>query len=86
MSFGCVPIVSSLPCFKDFIKPLENGLCFDENSDQCEEELANCLLELMSKSSLSIYANRAVATAKNYSVDKIAKRYIEDFTSLLEEK
>jgi len=86
MSFGCVPIVSSLPCFKDFIEPLENGFCFDETSDQCDEELAKCLIDLMSKSSLSIYADRAVATAKNYSVDKIANLYIEDFASLLEEK
>jgi glycosyltransferase involved in cell wall biosynthesis len=86
MSFGCVPIVSSLPCFMDFIKPLENGFCFDENSDQCDEELAKCLLGLMSKSSLSIYADRAVKTAKNFSVEKIAKLYIEDFASLLEKE
>jgi glycosyltransferase involved in cell wall biosynthesis len=86
MSFGCVPIVSSLPCFMDFIKPLENGFCFDENSGQCDEELAMCLLDLMSKSSLSIYADRAVKTAKNFSVEKIAKLYIEDFASLLEEE
>ena len=84
MSFGCVPIVSSLPCFEDFIKPGQNGLCFDESSDKCDEELAKCLQELMSESSLSGYAHRAETTAKNYFVEKIAKRYIEDFTSLLE--
>ena len=70
----------------DFIKPLKNGFCFDENSDQCDEELAKYLLDLMSKNSLSIYADRAVTTAKNFSVEKIAKLYIEDFASLLEEK
>ena len=78
MSFGCVPIVSSLPCFEDFINPGENGLCFDESSDKCDEELAKCLQELMSESSLSGYAHRAETTAKNYFVEKIAKRYIED--------
>jgi len=50
MSFGAVPIVSSLTCFLDFIKPGYNGLVFNHRSPTSVSLLSSIMTELASDS------------------------------------
>ena len=43
MSFGAVPIVSSLACFQDYIKHYHNGIFFDHRASDPVSELASAL-------------------------------------------
>jgi glycosyltransferase involved in cell wall biosynthesis len=86
MSCGCVPLVSSLPCFDDFIRSGENGYRFDERSNFPEDILKKCLQSLLSDSSDSGVGQNAFETAKEYKVDRVASRFIADFEALLGRK
>ena len=86
MSCGCVPLVSSLPCFDDFIRPGENGYRFDERTNFPEDTLKKCLQSLLSDSSDSGVGQNAFETAKDYRVDGVAARFIADFEALLGRK
>lgn len=46
MAWGCVPVVSDLACFKDFIENQRNGRIFDHRQARPEEELVAMLQEL----------------------------------------
>lgn len=83
MSCGCVPLVSSLPCFDDFIRIGENGYRFDERSNLPEDTLKKCLKLLLSDSPDSDVGQNAFKTAKEYGVDRVAARFIADFEALL---
>jgi glycosyltransferase involved in cell wall biosynthesis len=47
MSYGCVPVVSNLACFRDFITPETNGLIFNHSSPDPASDLANSLQRLI---------------------------------------
>ena len=86
MSCGCVPIVSSLPCFSDFINFGIEGFCLNEIRNRNLIEIINYkLCEILEASDLTI-KNMAIASwkrAKEYELEKVADRYLEDFSSLL---
>ena len=83
MSAGCVPIVSSLSCFRDFIKHHENGFIFNHDTDKPELQLLVILEDLLSNKKLEPYGKKALMTATDYEADKVATGYLDDFRSVL---
>lgn len=81
---GCVPILSDLSCFRDFIEEDVEGLYFDHHSDSCAELLARCVTTLIKdKDLLERFARAGLRKAAGYEVPRIADLYIEDFKSIV---
>jgi glycosyltransferase involved in cell wall biosynthesis len=86
MSCGCVPIVSSLPCFSDFIN-------FDVEGFRLNEKPGTSLIGVIHKKFHQIVETSeekinkmAIASwrrTKQYEIKKVADQYLADFASLL---
>jgi glycosyltransferase involved in cell wall biosynthesis len=83
MSCGCVPLVSSLPCFEDFIKEGINGIRVGLDSFDGVEKLSHALQSLLRGGALEEKSQQAIHTAKNYQMGKVAEKFLEDFTEML---
>lgn len=83
MAAGCAPVVSALACFRDFLQDGVDGVIFDHRSNAAEENLARALAGLISDP-LQRERLRATAwaTARNYALPEIARRFINDFRAV----
>ncbi|WP_247237846.1 glycosyltransferase family 4 protein [Telluribacter sp. SYSU D00476] len=80
MAWGCVPIVSDLACFKDFIIAEKNGLTFDHRSDTAISQLSEILHTLLAD---QVYrynlATEAIKVRVTHSVSYIADQFLAEF-------
>jgi glycosyltransferase involved in cell wall biosynthesis len=85
MANGCVPIVSGLSCFDDYIEEGKTGFVFDHRAADPEQALTECLTRLLQKPAEELARVGAAAEAKatEFGVGPVAERYLEDFESLL---
>ncbi len=84
MAHGCPALVSALGCFEDFIEDGKNGFVFNHRLPSPRESLAVRLKEILTQPELLATAGiNAHNTAKNFSIEKVACAYLEDFQSLL---
>lgn len=83
MSHGCIPLVSGLRCFQDFIQPGVNGFAFDHLSPTPMERLADTLCKICEMSTGSQTSAAARETASRYTIRRIADACIADFETLL---
>lgn len=83
MSHGCVPIVSSLACFSDFIKSGKNGISMEPSVHSRSLELQKCLKLLLIGGEITNLSQNALKTAEDYTIDKVAKLFLEDFNRVL---
>ena len=84
MSCGCVPIVSSLECFQDLVIDQKNGYVFDHRSNNVVQLLANKLEEaIQAVEKNEVYSNECINKSKEYEVERLARKYIEDFKVLV---
>ena len=85
MAHGSVPIVSSLPCFQDFIFPGINGMVFDHRTSDADANLARLILALATdptrRRSLS---QRASYVRQSHGSTRIAKILTYHFNQLLD--
>ncbi len=81
MSRGCVPLVSDLNCFRDFIQPGVNGFVFERSGGI--DGLRRRLSEMMNLPNLLEFSRRAQETARDFHVSRIAQLYLEDFQRVL---
>ena len=80
MSYGAVPIVSNLDCFKDFIHHNINGIIFNHKKFNSSLLLLNSLKKLMNNNQLRLRLSKnALKINKTHSPDKIAKVFLSDF-------
>jgi glycosyltransferase involved in cell wall biosynthesis len=80
MAEGCPPVVSSLECFRDYIQPGGNGWIFNHRGVDPAANLASVLCSAMSdKAALSQVRENAIRTAQDYTLSKVADRYLSDF-------
>ena len=87
MSCGCVPLVSSLECFRDLIVENENGYIFDHRSKDLVRSLSLTLLKSMQGTNQNmVFSSRCLKKAKEFELDRLALQYIGDFTNLLSKK
>ena len=84
MAMGCVPIVSDLICFKDYIKHNENGLIFNQKNNNAHLELAEMIAKLINNNKFRMaLANKALEVKSTHSLSVISSLYIKDFKLLL---
>ena len=86
MSCGCVPVVSTLPCFMDFITFGMEGFCLKLNSNEnlviiIREKLIQILAD--KKLNINKMADAALTRAKKYEVSKVSEEYLADFSMLI---
>lgn len=80
MAWGCVPIVSHLACFSDFIHHNRNGLIFDHNHIERIGLLKNLLETLIEDEMFRLkLANEAFKVNQTHSISAISKLFLEDF-------
>lgn len=85
MANGCVPIVSKLDCFRDYISDGVTGFVFDHRGPDPEKNLAERLtavLQLGREQILKI-GRAARLQAGEFELEKIAPLYLDDFAGLL---
>lgn len=80
MAWGCVPIVSDLACFHDFISHKKNGLIFNHRNSNAVELLKN-EIEILETNVLlrNELANEAVKVCQTHSAPLIATQFIKMF-------
>lgn len=84
MSRGCVPIVSKLECFSQYLNNGINGVSFDHRNTCPQTELARAMSKLADNDSyLNKLSIAGVETALSFSIDKAADMYLDDFHQLL---
>jgi glycosyltransferase involved in cell wall biosynthesis len=84
MASGCPPLVSDLACFQDYLTDSETGFVFDHRSPDPGAGLARRLGGLLDDSTtLRRVAEAGESKAREYSLERIASLYLEDFTSLV---
>lgn len=85
MAAGCAPLVSSLACFRDFIRPAENGMIFDHRAADPVASLGEALRQLASDAPLRDRLQLAAwTTARSYALPEIADGFIRDFYRIRE--
>ncbi|HEX2100240.1 MAG TPA: glycosyltransferase family 4 protein [Candidatus Synoicihabitans sp.] len=84
MARGCVPVVSRLECFGDFIENGVNGVVFDHRGADPALELSRALGILVTDASRGArFAGAARETAARHTLDVIARRFLESFESIV---
>jgi glycosyltransferase involved in cell wall biosynthesis len=86
MSFGCVPVVSRLSCFNEYVDDGVCGLTFDHAGGEPERALTQVLVELMeNEERVEKLAVAALGKAQHFSLERIARMHLDDFSAVLEE-
>lgn len=84
MANGCAVLVSGLPCFQDFIRDGETGFVFDHRQPDPAAALRARLGTLLADESLlERVAAAGYRTAADYSVERVAGQFLDDFESLV---
>lgn len=83
MAEGCVPLVSNLSCFNDYIEDGVTGFIFDRFGGY--PALGNRLADLLllDRNAFAKIADAARAKAAEFAIEPVAQRYLEDFASVL---
>lgn len=86
MAWGCVPIVSSLDCFRDFIVNDVNGLIFDHRATDAVGQLTSRIKDMLQNSiKHAELAESAVKVCETHSTAIIADQFLVDFELLISE-
>jgi len=86
MSYGCATVLSNHDCFNEYALDEVNCLRFNQSSNNQVEQLSDQLIRLMTD--LELRDKTSLNGRKvfdDFSTTKIAKMFIEDFQSLLNE-
>jgi glycosyltransferase involved in cell wall biosynthesis len=85
MANGCVPLVSNLDCFRDYIQDGTNGFVFDHRHGDPVQNLATRVTDLLrlSEANLARIAEVARDVTREFAVETVAEKYLDDFASLL---
>lgn len=83
MRCGCVPLVSSLNCFEDFIEDGVNGVRMKTCQNQLEEHINESLRNLLDNPHIELLSHEAGRTARSYEMDKVCEQFLADFHKLI---
>ena len=85
MTHGCAVFVSSLDCFGDFIRDGETGFIFDHRTGDPVASLRERLETVGGEEALlAQVAEAGRRKSEEYSVSRVADRFIADFSSLIQ--
>lgn len=80
MAWGCVPVVSNLACFQDYIRNEYNGLIFDHRAVNAVDQLKNSIIYLQQNRQVcDKLARAALHVRQTHSASHIASLFIEEF-------
>jgi glycosyltransferase involved in cell wall biosynthesis len=83
MARGVATITSSLDCFEEFVRHGQNGWVFALDAADPAQELAAALETVIGSADLRRTLQReGLKTAGDYTVQRIAARYLSDFETL----
>ena len=83
MAHGCVPIVSSLECFREFIVNDICGVVFDHVGHGAEQRLISTIGELIrDKQRVGRLSLGAEKKASEFTLPRIAGEFLRDFENL----
>ena len=83
MAYGCVPVVSSLECFRDFIVHDKNGMIFDHRKENAAALLATQIHYLVNNSdTTALLAQEALKVCVSHSPTAVAKMFVADFEKI----
>lgn len=86
MAWGCVPVVSEIDCFKDFIKNEINGLIFDHRDKNAYKLLRKTIERLQNDNNLRMnLAMTALEVRNTHSVSSVASLFLEEFERMINE-
>lgn len=84
MATGLPTVVSALSCFNDYVRAEANALVFDHRGPDAAGRLAAALERLLTDQRLrERLSHQAAATARLFSYETIADKYLADFESLV---
>jgi glycosyltransferase involved in cell wall biosynthesis len=84
MAEGCPPVVSSLECFNDFIRPGSNGWIFNHRGPNAVGSLADTLRTVIASApALQPVRECARQTAREFSLSSIADQFLNDFEEVV---
>jgi glycosyltransferase involved in cell wall biosynthesis len=84
MTHGCGVMVSSLDCFRDFIRDSETGFIFDHRSNAPAESLRQKMETVIGDDAvLTRVGESGHRKSTEYSLARVADRFIADFSSLI---
>lgn len=81
MAWGCIPVVSNLACFRDYLSSGSNGFVFDHEAPDRAERLA-AALALATGAEAQALRPAVAQVRQSHAMEPIAARFIEDFYSL----
>jgi len=83
MAAGCVPVVSALACFADFVVEGENGVQFDHRAPDAAALLAAALVGLVSDARRrQVLAAAAQASVRRFDYPLVAHKLLDDLGRL----
>ena len=83
MATGLAPLVSDLPQFRDYLRPGETGRTFDHRGTGAAGRLATALRGMiLDPESCASMGRAAAETARQFSNQRVAALYLEDFERL----
>lgn len=86
MAHGCAVLVSDLQCFHDFIQDAETGFVFDYRGPAVAESFRSRLENVLSdEQSLARVAQSGHRKSAEYSVERVADRFLSDFEEVQKE-
>ncbi len=84
MAHGCAVLVSNLDCFQDFVHEGETGFIFDHRSNAPSETLRDKIDNVIADETfLARVAGAGYSKAAEYSLDRVASQFLDDFSSLI---
>jgi glycosyltransferase involved in cell wall biosynthesis len=84
MACGVAPLVSSLDCFRDFVRDGQTGWVFDHRASDPAAALTAALEAVMADPARALeIGGRAGQVASKYSYATVAENYLADFRELL---
>jgi glycosyltransferase involved in cell wall biosynthesis len=85
MAWGCVPVVSSLDCFRDFVRPGVNGMTFAHEGGTATRALVDAL-GAAEKPSARVLAENAVRVRETHASAVVAEQLLADFAALTSQR
>ena len=83
MAAGAVPVVSRLACFRDLVRPEQNGLDFDHAAPDAPAQLAAALVRLLQDAALRTrLSTQGRQDAQRYDYATYAEALLADFALL----
>lgn len=87
MAYGCVPVVSQIECFTDFIEHGRNSLTFNHAAPDQAQQLAAALATLMRDPLLlQQLSDNAKTISSQFAASVIAQEFLNDFELLCPRK